>query len=195
MTTWARLAVNTLRNPKISRLSDRGVRDYIGGILYASEFLTDGRLPVVYLDTVPRRSLTELVASGLWIRQTDGSIVVHDFLAHQNSKDQVARIREQNRERQTRHRHAVTHAVTHTVTHAVTNAKVTRPDKEKDLNTPPLTPPPSGGARIRREHRKKADAIFKSWLGYCRHTPDPCPNSNTCYERILRELAAKGRAS
>ena len=63
--TWIKLNDNAPRHPKIAGLSDRAFRAWVNSLCYASEFLTNGALPVAFLVTVPRRVQDELIGAGL----------------------------------------------------------------------------------------------------------------------------------
>lgn len=174
--TWIKLNDNVPRHPKIAGLSHRAFRYWINGLCYASEFLTDGSLPRVFQETVPLQAARELLATGLWIRRADGSVLIHDYLEHQRSRDQVARERQRNTARRTGG------------TTRGTTAEVPRPELDESTEDPPL--PPAGGFRIRREHRDQAKVVLRSRLGYCQHDPT-CLNEEICRDLIAQELARK----
>jgi hypothetical protein len=170
--TWIKLNDNVPRHPKIAGLSHRAFRYWINGLCYASEFLTDGSLPRAFQETVPLQAGRELIASGLWIRHADGGISIHDYIDHQRSRDQVERERRRNAERRT----------------GGTTGRVPRPESEESTEDSPQ--PPTGGFRIRREHRTQAKVILRSRLGYCQHD-EPCLNEEHCRDLIAQELARK----
>jgi hypothetical protein len=178
--TWIKLNDNVPRHPKIAGLSHRAFRYWINGLCYASEFLTDGSLPRVFQETVPLQAARELLATGLWIRRADGSLLIHDYLEHQRSRDQVARERERNTTRRTG-------GITRGTTRGGT-AKKPRPELEESTEDPPN--PPSGGLHVRREYRDQAKVVLRSRLGYCQHDP-PCLNQEHCRDLIAQELARK----
>jgi len=180
--TWIKLNDNVPRHPKIAGLSHRAFRFWINGLCYASEFLTDGLLPRAFQDTVPLQAGRELLASGLWIRRDDGQVVIHDYLVHQRSRDQVERERRRNTGRRT------------AGTRGGSTDENPRPEEIPigRLDSPPN--PPAGGFRVRREHHDQARLILKSRLGYCKHD-EPCVNEAACAERIAYEIAQKAIAS
>jgi len=191
--TWIKLNDNTPRHPKVAGLSDRAFRVWIQSLCYASEFLTDGVLPPVFVNTVPSKVRAELFAAGLWCINGGGGISIHDYLGHQSSKDEVTRRRLDIAGRVQRFRKRTSNAVTN----AVSNAAVTVPEiREQITEVQPPNPLLAKGAdiRVRREHREHAKVVLKSRLGYCDHHP-PCPNQGVCVEHVAYELAAKVVAS
>lgn len=98
--TWIKLDDRAPRHPKVAGLSDRAFRLWIQGMCYASEFLTDGALPQAFLRTTPAAARRELLTAGLWFETPTGA-VIHDYLAHQTSRDDIERERARNRRRRT----------------------------------------------------------------------------------------------
>jgi len=96
--TWIKLDDNTTRHPKIAGLSDRAFRVWIAALCYASEFLTDGALPIAFLVTVKRTIQEELISAGLWHLNGD-AVEIHDYLEHQTAKEDVEKERARNRKR------------------------------------------------------------------------------------------------
>ena len=173
--TWIKLNDNVPRHPKIAGLSDRAFRGWINGLCYASEFLTDGVLPDVFLRTVRPAVQHELIGRGLWVC-TGGTTKVHDYLKHQSSKASVERERRRYRDRRT--------------------GEKPRPEyRDQSTEVHPQTPSDEGAPiRVRREHRDQARAILKARLGYCQHDPQ-CLNQVICLDLIAHELAQKAKAS
>lgn len=102
--TWIKLDDNAVGHPKVAGLSDRAFRLWIRSLCYASEFLTDGALPAYFLKREPQRYQLELIASGLWEKDADGNLVIHDYLVHQSSRDYVLQERDMKRRRSAFHR-------------------------------------------------------------------------------------------
>lgn len=96
--TWIKLDDRAPRHPKVAGLSDRAFRTWVQAMCYASEFLTDGVVPVAFLNGVPTKVRGELVTAGLWLIR-DEQMVIHDYLAHQTGKADVERERERSRQR------------------------------------------------------------------------------------------------
>ena len=186
--TWIKLNDNVPRHPKIAGLSDRGFRWWIKGLCYASEFLTDGVLPDVFLMMVPRKTKEELLGAGLWYADAADRIAIHDYLKHQSSKAGVERERRRNIERRT--------GGTPGGRTGGRTGKKPRPEN-RDQSTENSPQPPSGEGdhiRIRREHLKQAEAILRANLGYCKHFPE-CVSQMECLQLIARDLAQKAKAS
>lgn len=97
--TWIKLNDNTNRHPKVARLGDRAFRVWIDSLLYASEFLTNGVLPMAFLVNVKQAIRDELVIARLWDVNDDASVSVHDYLEHQTSRESVEQERQRNRDR------------------------------------------------------------------------------------------------
>ena len=190
---WIKLDDKAPRHPKIAGLSDRAFRAWVSALCYASEFLTDGILPVAFLVTVRRVVQEELILAGLWRVNTDQLVAIHDYLDHQRDKVSVRRERARNAERQSRHRNAVTNGVNNAVSHE----KVTRLDQiREDLNTPP-NPPSRGELAVERDPTRKerqwAEKLIKSHGG-CPHEPKPCGDEYTCIGRLVGERRDAERA-
>jgi hypothetical protein len=101
------------QHPKIAGLSDKAFRLYIAGLCYASEYLTDGTIPLAAarrLDGWSPRTVAELRAAGLWSEHPDGSLQVQNYLRWQRSRAQVEHQRALKAERQGRWRQGGGHA-------------------------------------------------------------------------------------
>lgn len=108
MTTYARLDDDFPENNKIVRLSDGAFRLHVTALCYCSRNLTDGRIPRAILSRLggsPSR-LKELLKPGLdgkpglWEEPKDfDGWLIHDYLKHQRSRDQVLKEREKARQR------------------------------------------------------------------------------------------------
>lgn len=98
--TWIKLDDRAPRHPKVAGLSDRAFRLWIQAMCYASEFLTDGALPQAFLRDSPAPARRELLSAGLWV-ETPTGVLIHDYLAHQSSRDDIERERARNRRRRT----------------------------------------------------------------------------------------------
>jgi hypothetical protein len=181
--TWIKLNDNVPRHPKIAGLSDRGFRVWITGLCYASEFLTDGVLPAVFLTTVHPKVRDELIAAGLWsctAGTTGGTTTVHDYLEHQSSRATVLHERRRNRARRTGD---------------VPKKYRDQRSENRGTEVPPISPSDEGDSnRVIRRHLKQAEKILQSWMGYCKHLPE-CGTQVECLKVIARELAQKEKAS
>jgi len=182
---WIKLDHNVPRHPKIAGLSDRAFRWWIAGLCYASEFLTDGALPNVFIATVPRKAWEELIGADLWYVDDVGRLLIHDYLKHQTSKATIELERRRNRDRRT------------AGTPAGPPEKKPRPEgrRQNEQAVPPKSPAGAGDSiRVRREHREQAKAILRSRMGYCEHDPQ-CLNQVICLDLLAHELAQKAKAS
>ena len=182
---WIKLDHNVPRHPKIAGLSDRAFRWWITGLCYASEFLTDGALPNVFIATVPRKAWEELIGADLWYVDEPGRLLIHDYLKHQTSKAMIERERRRNTDRV---------PASNDGTPAVVPGKNRDQKVEGRRQKDPQPPAGAGDARVRREHREQAKAILRSRLGYCEHDPQ-CLNQVVCLDLIAHELAQKAKAS
>lgn len=201
--TWIKLHDNVIRHPKIARLTNAAFRWWIRGLCYASEFLTDGVLPDVFVSEVPKSINDELQRNGLWERDVSGTTRIHDYLDHQTSRATVDRERRRSSDRRTGGTPPVQHRARTAGTPPVHDGARTpgctgeKPRPEyRDQNTEVQTPLPpfgKGGKRATREHREQAKKILQSRLGYCQHDPQ-CPNQLVCLDLIARELAQKAIA-
>jgi hypothetical protein len=204
--TWIKLNDNVCRHPKIAGLTDRGFRVWIQALCYASEFLTDGVLPPVFLDKVSTKVRAELFSAGLWFINSRGGVSIHDYLEHQSSKGEVAEERarsaknskeyRQRRRRESRASSARHRSVIDDASSAVIDESSIQRSENRGTEVQPPNPLLAKGAdiRVRREHREHAKVVLKSLLGYCQHDP-PCPNQGACVEVTAYHLAAKAVAS
>ena len=93
--TFIKLDDTAPDHPKVDGLSNAAFRAWIEAICYCSEYLTDG---VISRHRLGRRDgakvVTELISVGL-VRETEDSaqVVIHDYLEHQTSRQQVVDIR------------------------------------------------------------------------------------------------------
>ena len=99
-----------MRHPKIHNLSDHAFRVWVASLIYAQEFLTDGRIPAsavvdaVGLGVVARtEDIDELTAARLWERR-GRDFVVHDYLVLNKSRKQVEAARAAARARMAKFR-------------------------------------------------------------------------------------------
>jgi hypothetical protein len=193
---WIKLDHNVPRHPKIAGLSDRAFRWWIAGLCYASEFLTDGALPPVFIATVPRRAWEELIGADLWYVDEPGRLLIHDYLKHQTSKATIEQERRRNADRRTGGTPDGRTGGRTGGTPGGRTAKKPRPEyrRQKTEGVPPPPPADAGGIRVRREHREQAKAILRSRMGYCEHDPQ-CMNQVICLDLIAHELAQKAKAS
>jgi hypothetical protein len=141
--TWVRLDDQFPDHPKVVAAGAQATWLYISGLCYCSRQLTDGRIPKPIVPRLtdlrkPYDLAERLVVVGLW-RDEPGCYVVHDYLAHQRSKEQVEREREAANVRQKSRRDKKR-------SHGGSHGEVTRPelDTPTDSDIPPLTPPQSG---------------------------------------------------
>jgi hypothetical protein len=127
--TWIKLEEKAPRHPKVSGLSHPAFRVWVTSLCYASEFLTDGILPPVYLLTVKAAIREELIAARLWevVDGNSGSGVtqIHDYLGHQSDRASIDHKKAINRDRQSRHRNALRNAAS--------NALVTQPESREQI--------------------------------------------------------------
>jgi hypothetical protein len=88
---YLRLSDDMPDHPKISGLSAESFRFWITANCWCQKHLTDGKIPTSALRSIlhytPKRA-AELVQAGLWIETADG-FQVHDFLAHNDSRERV----------------------------------------------------------------------------------------------------------
>lgn len=114
---WIKLDDGFYRHPKVVRAGRDGRDLFIAGLCWCSSQLTDGHIPAAMLPAlsfdagVPvdeaAIAADRLVEVGLWEHEPEGW-VVHDYVDHQRTREQVEHDREQARERQARRRTRVT---------------------------------------------------------------------------------------
>lgn len=96
--TYIRLHDGFDENHKIVGISDKEFRTYIEALCYCSRNLSDGFIPFgTSKKLATPRVWRALVASGLIEDHADG-YVVHDYLEHQRSAEQVKQFKEAKRE-------------------------------------------------------------------------------------------------
>lgn len=85
-------------NRKIVGLSDRAFRLYVEAICYCSRQQSDGSIPAAALQRMGRPATArELVAAGLF-EPVGADWMVHDYLRHQRSADEIAAFRQSRAE-------------------------------------------------------------------------------------------------
>ena len=104
--TWFKLECSILSDPKLELLPGNAYKAWIRGVAYCAQHLTDGHLDetAVKMLRIPKTSIDRLVHDGLWQPDPLGGWVIHGYLNHQRSKDQVRAEREAARRRQRKHR-------------------------------------------------------------------------------------------
>jgi hypothetical protein len=106
--TWIKIDDTFPNHPKIVGLTDKAFRVHISGLCYCGTYLTDGYVPMTIAGRLALEDMSviaELVNAGLWRDKVqENGFYIHDYLAHQTSKQQVEDKREALRERQKRYR-------------------------------------------------------------------------------------------
>lgn len=100
MAEWARIDVNFLRHPQVSRLTPAGQLGYLAMILYAQEHETDGHVPASCLKwcDVSTKLVAQMEAAGLVTKTADGWHI-DGFLNHQRSREEMDTAREKATEK------------------------------------------------------------------------------------------------
>ena len=90
---WARFTLDFADSPKIACLSDSAFRTLVEMILYSQRLLTDG---VIRADVArkrwPSESLSELLSNDSAnpsLHEENGNLIIHDFLDHQESREEI----------------------------------------------------------------------------------------------------------
>ena len=157
---WARLTVDFADSPKVAGLSDAAFRTLVEMILWSRKMMTDGVIPA----SVARRrwgaktqtethSVTESGAhhvtdpvtelctnhptSPSLVRMSDGGYMIHDFLDHQESAEEVnARLARNTANGRRGGRPRKTDSKTHSVTEPVTDSGTqTKPKPKAETET------------------------------------------------------------
>jgi hypothetical protein len=102
--TDARLPSRWLFSPQMEALSDRAFRTFAGALMWSAEQGTDGLIPtrsmrLLHPDGSNATVVAEIVKAGLWDPAADG-YQVRDWAVTQTLAADIARLREQNRNRQ-----------------------------------------------------------------------------------------------
>jgi hypothetical protein len=131
--TWIKIDDSFPNHPKVIGLSDKAFRIHISGLCYCGTYLTDGYVPMTAVAKWADEDMSvvvELVNADLWRDAVqENGFRIHDYLAHQTSKQQVEDKRGALRERQKRYRDKSksdnTNESAYDWDNAVTNAEVT----------------------------------------------------------------------
>jgi len=106
--TWIKIDDSFPDHPKVVGLSDKSFRVYISSLCYAGRYLTDGFIPMTIIARFADEDMSyvaELTNSGLLKEDiSNNGFTIHDYLAHQTSRQQVEDKRANLRERQKRYR-------------------------------------------------------------------------------------------
>ncbi|NDB57280.1 hypothetical protein EB001_02340 [bacterium] len=128
---WIKIDDAFADHPKVIGLSDKAFRTHIEGLCYSGRYLTDGFIPMIVASRMVNNDmaiLVELSNAGLWLEDLpNNGFQIHDYLAHQTSKEQVEEKRKSLRERQKRYRER----------HATTNNGSNDDDWDNELLTEP----------------------------------------------------------
>lgn len=121
--TWAKLDGKFHSHPKVLEIGYAATGLFALSLSYAAGHLTDGRLPLEWVKTHPKRLVGQLFDAGLWATDEHGWYIA-DYLDYNQSREQIRRRRKNVTQRVTRYRGK---------RNAVSNALVTGPiDKDKD---------------------------------------------------------------
>jgi hypothetical protein len=111
---WVRLDDTFPEHPKLVAAGPLAGWLWVCGLAYCARYLTDGVIPAAVVprlvrdtlarrtrydrghdaSTMRRRCVDDLLNVGLWERDNDGNIVVHDYLEYQPSRAEVLRLRQ-----------------------------------------------------------------------------------------------------
>lgn len=124
-------------HPKIAGLSDKAFRALVEAWCYCSRTLSDGVVPDgIVRRLAPPKVVKELIAAGL-VEVSDGGVLMHDYLAHQQSRDAVQALSEKRRVAGAKGGRAKASRVANDVASATANAKPTRsedvPDTDREI--------------------------------------------------------------
>lgn len=127
MSEWIKVKVAYIDHPKVDGLTDAAFRWMHRAWAYAGKHETDGYLPPAWIKKVPPRVQRELEDAGLWLRAIhEGGREIHDWLEHQQSKQQLSQQRTAAASRQKSRRdsrsdferiNGVTHGSSHARSH------------------------------------------------------------------------------
>jgi hypothetical protein len=96
--TYIKLHDGMPENHKIVGLSDAGFRLYIEALCWCSRNQSDGKMPPAALRRLGSvKAQKEIGAAGLLHVDERGNWVIHDYLEHQRSKEQIEAMKEQRR--------------------------------------------------------------------------------------------------
>jgi hypothetical protein len=105
---WIKIDDSFPDHPKVVGLSDKAFRVHISGLCYCGRYLTDGFIPMQIAARFADEDmaiLSDLVTAGLWREDLpNNGFVIHDYLTHQTSKEQVENKRKALRDRAKRYR-------------------------------------------------------------------------------------------
>jgi hypothetical protein len=190
------------QHPKIAGLSDKAFRLYIAGLCYASEYLTDGAIPVAAarrLDGWTTRAVAELQMADLWSEHPDGSLHVRNYLRWQRSREQVEHQRAKKAERQGRwrngdgHPHGHVDARVDASTGASRDAGVDAAPKQQHLQSNSKADPKAAAAassmtdsESHEERPEWFEAYRAAWNTRLPHPPFPLAS-----DRDVRDATAR----
>jgi hypothetical protein len=153
-------------HPKTIELSDKAFRQLVEAWCYCSRNLNDGFLTKAqFVRFFSPKSRGELVAVG-FIREEENQYVMHDYLEHQQSAQQVADLRERRRTAGAKGGKAKANGLASAKQMPEQTPSKPLPDTDTDLDTDPT--PPKGGVTPRkratriREDFQVTDAM-KEW--------------------------------
>lgn len=191
--TWFKVDDNAPDHPKIARLSDRAFRWWFKGLAYASRFLTDGLLPPVFWKQAPKKSRAELSKGGLW-DWDDPNFRIHDYLAHQSSRESVVQKKADNVDRVTRYREKKRNALHERDSNALQqgpgNALVTRPENREQIQRSDPKDPNTHTARA-NGHGRGANAPGALQRDHLYHALCSAKRRCCLSEKTATELAAR----
>jgi hypothetical protein len=129
---WIKIDDSFPDHPKVIGLSDRAFRIHIEGLCYSGRFLTDGLIPMGVAARFANENMTllaELTTVELWREDmANNGFRIHDYLAHQTSKQQVEEKRQSLRERQKRYREKHAQVEEPSIDDGWDNALITEPE-------------------------------------------------------------------
>lgn len=194
--TWVRLDDQFPEHPKVIGAGASATWLYVAGLCYCSRQLTDGRIPKAVVPRLtelrkPYDLAEKLVVVGLW-REEPGCYVVHDYLEHQRSADEVRALSKARQEAGKRGGKAKANARRGASSKSLPDTEV---PTEPEL--PPLTPPQSGREQNPRAKGENPRAVaakakaekLRSELAECPECGTAAWNCTRCSHR-LRELEA-----
>jgi hypothetical protein len=142
-------------HPKTIELSDKAFRQLVEAWCYCSRNLNDGVLTKAqYLKFFSPKSRGELTAVG-FVRAEENSFIMHDYLEHQQSAQQVAELRERRRMAGSKGGKAKANTLANAKQVPEQTPSKVLPDTDTDLDTDPT--PPKGGVTPRKRGSRIAE--------------------------------------
>jgi uncharacterized phage protein (TIGR02220 family) len=164
--TYATLDVNLGHHPKTAMAGPLAFGYHVAGILYCKRHATDGFIPTPALGSLLAgvsqargKQLAEVLVGVRYWEAADGGYAIHDWLAWNDSAEDVKARREAARDRARTWRVQRTHSVRTAIENVIRAGAISESESESESEQEQDPPNPPGGSVSEKVAQRRKDAL------------------------------------